>query len=802
MQSPHHDAIQEQDDGSAAAAAAAKIEHRIEEQRRHETRQVEAEVRALLNDAERVLANESETIPERILRPLHWLLWLDDTRETVLDPDNDTLDPQYKRSFKRLHRDRTQGIRPDPHTEYTTLVEVATAEGYISSITDKSQYAPVYLESITEPSARSVSDPTPIGRRRIAHDDPSGPSAREVVIPHQSCDHILAVALPRSGKDSTLTSLALNLQREHGYSFFSILDDGRMETPMVSIPADEDAILDSLDRFGQSPQAMNAEVYVPAMEGLPDALPANFRPFTISIDSLTPNLILRLAGVTTSDATCEQLIKKALDETLNNSGAVHELLSRLNGYSEGVTANIEWTEVHDTGGTTTTEDYTTQYEIGREKALKQAAQRLAQLAGEGLIASPSAATNIDMPTLIADQDTATVLCCNFLNSSHASLKYTIMDLWLRLIYRARDTNPRLPRVCLGIRELKNVAPSKLADVRYRDAIKTLRQTIFFLSTQGGSRRILLLGSTQKLNDVYKPVRTNMATKLLLRLGEEEIETLDRSYHFSREQKRQLSEFSIGMGMVMAGGDAYWPIEFRGAPCGLGLGDQHWLDRYGKAWGARVRQSAGDNWQQTHGNAAWWVHTKTATTYAPENRPPRIGDIYSEWYLLPQDFDAALGYVPDREEVTEDLVQTVLAERREHEIPARLAMEETGAGGRQKSLALDPAAEETTRMELAERHNLPQPCYPWLEMKQPKRQNLIEALHVINNHDDLTARKEIAPHLSYPGSTFGNYTNDDDSLGGVIEKQRGSGRYTLTPAGEAATNVDWDAVEEDLAEADI
>jgi len=43
---------------------------------------------------------------------------------------------------------------------------------------------------------------------------------------------------------------------------------------------------------------------------------------------------------------------------------------------------------------------------------------------------------------------------------------------------------------------------------------------------------MMLGSTQKLNDVYKAVRTNMPLKILLQLGEEEVMTLDKAYNFA------------------------------------------------------------------------------------------------------------------------------------------------------------------------------------------------------------------------------------------------------------------------------
>lgn len=788
---PAYNDIQSTDDTSAAVAAENKVEKRIRDRLRRENREVEAEVRRIISDAEDALSGESEHVPEKLLRQLHWYLWLDPDRPDLLNPYNDALDPQYKRYFERCHADRERGIRPDPTEEYKVLNEVAESLGYQSSVTDRSQYAPVRLEAIQEPGASTtVEEPTPIGRRRIGHDSSADPEQKEVVIPHGSCDHILAVALPRSGKDSTLASIGKNLWGEHGYSYFSILDDGRMETPMIAIPSDEGDIQDNLERLGQDPDAFDAEVFVPAMDGLPDRLPANFTEFSIGIDSLTPNLILRLAGVTKSDETVEARIKDALDKTLDTTGQVGELTSRLQSYAKSMEATIEWTEKREEqGGGIKTEMKSANYQMDAEDALNTAAQRLLQLAGEGLIASPDAVTNIDMQEVIANQERAAVLCCNFLREGQEALKYTIMDLWLRLIYQARDNNPRLPRVCLEIRELKNVAPSKLADVRYQDAIKTLRQTIFFISTQGGSRRILMLGSTQKLNDVYKPVRTNMATKVLLRLGEEEIETLTKSYHFSHEQKDQLSEFSVGQGMVLAGGNAAWPIELRGAPCGLGLGDQAWMDRYGKAWGARVRQADNDYWATKHADAEWWVHVPDAEVREMSAQPD-IDTPYSEWYLLSTDFPEGT----EREDVDRELVREVLPERRDYELKTSLSLTETDAINRQRDLSMSPNDSEDTGIdEIAEEYSVPQAIHDWLtDRTQSGREKMVEVCRALQDGEDIRTTNDIAELVSFSESTLRNYTSD--GLKPCFEKDT---FYELTPTGEQVANIDWDTLEERL-----
>jgi len=780
---------QPSDNTDTRIAVRNKLSDRIKQRRRKETLNTEAHVRELIRDAEGAIVGDDEITErtEELLEELHLYLWHDPERKATAAGD-DTLPADARYRFKQIHRRFTDGQDIEPTTWFETLVAVAKGLGYVEAFTDLTQYAPVRLETLDESGRQSnVETATSIGRRRIGADDAADLEDRTVEITHSSCDHILAVALPRSGKDSTITSIGMNLWKEHNYSYFSILDDGRMETPMLSIPNDEQAIRDNLERMGQDPEAFDAEVFVPAMDGIPAHLPSNFKPFTIGIDDLTPHLILRLAGITKSDANTEQRIKQALDKTLERTGEVTELVSRLQVYAEEMDATIEWTEKHDSkAGDGAVKTKSVQYHMDAEDALNKAAQRLAHLAGEGLVASPRAETNIDMASVIANQEQAAVLCCNFLTQGQEALKYTIMDLWLRLIYKARDQNSRLPRVCLEIRELKNIAPSKLADVRYKDTIKTLRQTIFFISTQGGSRRILMLGSTQKLNDVYKPVRSNMATKILLRLGEEEIETLDRSYNFSHEQMDQLSEFNIGQGMILAGGDAYWPIEFRGAPCGLGLGDRHWLDRYGIAWGARVRESEYDGWRSNHGDCAYWVDL-TENTVVTDDSVPEVGT----WHLLPEDFAGD----PEPEAIDQDAIDAALERRRDYPVKSDLSLRPTGFGDRQRELSLQQQDRDTTLSEVVDRHNIPEAVAPWLSKEAPTREQLVETCRAIDEHDELTKQSEIAEHIGWTRSTLATHLRKSESLEKCVTK---NGKYyELTPIGKRAAEVKWKVVMEEL-----
>lgn len=810
------------------------VREQRERQRRSADLETEGYVRALLKRARQAIGDDEMEIASMLLGEARSVLENDAdlpdllgnpetlAEETDLSPDEAAT---VRAQYERQRRIRQNGApTPDPTQELRALAYVARGLDYFSSIGDMTRYAPVTLENVDALYA-DPDQPQVIGRRRVAANSSADLEERAVELPHASCDHILAVALPRRGKDSTITSIGKSLMEDHGYKYISVMDDGRMETPMLSIPNDEQDIKDNLERLGQDPEAMRADVYVPAMDGIPEKLPANFEPFTIGIDSLTPRLILRLADVTGIDSTVEQRVRMALDETMNGSGSVNELVSRLKVYAKEMEVTIEWTELGDAGaendsedGAVSVEEHSTTYEMGGENAVKKAAQRLADLAGKGLIAGSEATTNLDIVDLVADNETAAVLCCNFLPDGQEGLKYTIMDLWLRLVYRARDKHPRLPRVVLEIRELKNIAPTNnVLGERHRDAIKTLRQTIFFLSTQGGSRRIMMLGSTQKLNDVYKPVRSNMATKILLQLGEEEVETLDRAHNFSDEMKRQLKEFGIGQGMIIAGGQAYWPIEFRGCPSGLGLGDQHWRDRYGLAYGARVREEDRAGWyprgRDAPGRPDWWVDANTGDVYATvEAGPPDIG----QWYLLPQDVepfldeghDAGLpGADAGAEEIAadggaatvpDDVVVDALAARRDQPVQQDLRLRPTEVDREYTTIDFDAEDRTTVEEEVIETFEIPNALRGWLDKPPEVLPRYGEAIAIVDEFDDLTRQQDITDHHSeWKRQAISHHIAPDGHLRECIRKVDGT--YQLTSLGERANQIDWKGVMQTLTD---
>ena len=766
-----------------------KLRSKLDRYRDRQNRSHEAHVRKLLKAAEKTLTEDTEVEPERVLAELHLYLRADTRLPHVLDPQVEEPSQRAKVRFKRYADARGKGISPPPVAELETYAEIAAALGYIHGVTDLTRYAPVRMEALDiagVDSSVAEGEATPVGRWRIAHDSERD-ADEEVVIPHKDCEHLLLLADPRKGKDSTGVSICANLHEEHGYKYFSLHDDGRNETPAMAIPNDETPIQKNLDEFGQEPRGLETAVFVPAID-LPDELPANFEPFTLGLASLTPEIITALAYVDPASST-EQRIKHALDQSLDGSGTVDELIDNLEKFADETTAEITVREAvtEDEADELGLDDgqYTRTYTMGEDDYLKQCAEALMQLAAEGLVADEDAPTNLDMVEEM-QKDRVAVLNCNFLDDSKEGLKYTLINLWLRMIYRARDTHPgKLPRAVCELRELKSLAPSKLTDVKYRKQIKAVMQTLFLIGSQGGSRRILLVGSSQKLNDIYKALRTNMPIKLLLQLSQEKVTSLkqDAGYSFTDKGEEYIQDCGTGMGMLISHGEKYYPIQWRGAPCGLGLGDMVWEHRYGMSMGYRVR-TAEQYWDGEKQDARAWID-EDGRVYDVDELEPE----YGEWYLLDED-------IPEPMVPGDDIdVQPVIAERREYPLPMELGHEQVSLDARSREMRLIATAEAEQKQKETEmrKYGIQGHLADWIEVQPGTRSRWLKVLRAVRD-EFCQSHNDIHEITGIPTGTISRWARREGKLKGAFEKD-GDGVYQLTRMGERALEVPWGEVAE-------
>ena len=782
--------IQPRDDAPTEVAVSGKLRKQIQEHRREQQLEAESHVRQLITLADDALTGQAEgVLPEEVLQELHYALRVDSDLPEVLTPGGDVeaeVSQTHKMRFVMHCRMRDKGQHPPCVQEYGTAVEIAEALGYFGSYHDRTRYAPVRLSPLSSSEPDTVQETTQIARRRVGASDAAELEQRAVNIDHSSCEHFLTVALPRQGKDSTACRLIGNLVNEHGYKAFSIFDDGRNETNMWAIPNDEEKIREIQARdFGQEPRGYPTKMFIPAAGDIPDELPENFQPFTIGVDDLTPEIVKRLASVSASNADTERRLGMAIKETVQQEGTVEALIQRIHDYADETEASISVTEVLDDEqrGERSTSTETVSYTMDEDKYLREIAKSLTMLAGDGLLGDRGQDTNLDMVEEFQHQERVAVLNCNYLEPHNAYLKYVLANVWVNLIYELRDDDTlRLPRAVLELRELKNLAPSVKSRARYSGIVSSLTQTLYEIATQGGSRRVLMVGSTQKLNGVNKAIRQNMPNKILLKCGEEEVKTLDKALSFSPKEEHQLKTFNKGWGMLIYNGEKKYPIQFCPALNGLGLGDYNWKDRYGQAMGARVPAFApypddADGWIDMDGD----LHQEAA---------PEEGD----WYLLPEDLPEDARPDPG-EAVPEEQLEAALQERREYELPQSLHMEPTNYSNTQREVTLVRAehAEERQKEKLQQEYDIPPVLGHWLEYGEEKRQRLLDCCRAISGHE-IEKQDDLGDMVGVSGTTISNYCNSDKELRACVD---GTGRgetMELTPIGERALQLPWSKME--------
>lgn len=806
--STHRRNLQPEDRTDTRSIARDKLESRIKHRTRKESREVEAYVRKLHREVENAIAGTEDTDrhPEALLEELHLYLWHDPGWPNVTHTDGPP-SPATAYQFNQIHDRFMQGADISPDLWYEVLADVAKGLGYYHSLEDLTRYEPVRFSKIDPaPGKASTSgEVTPIGRIRIGADEPIGPGDRSPIIEHKSCEHILSVALPRQGKDSTNVSLCANLKEDHNYKWISLWDDGRDETNMIGIPNDEEPIRENLDDMGQEPKGFDTRVYVPAMSGLPSELPGNFEPFTIGVGDLTGKLILQLGGFGADRNTINR-VEQALKDATNAKGdEVAVLVDRLEKYAEQVEATVTIRRLvdDDMGDEDVGEDAELgedehgateiRYEMDADDVLHECAQTVLHLAAEGLLANSDADTNLDMAEMVRRNDRVATLNCNYLEDRNEPLKYVITNLWLRLLLRVRDEDKSLPRVALEVRELKQIAPSTMKIVDYSDEVRPLRQTLYEIATQGGSRRILMVGSTQKLNDVAKPVRSNMPYKIFLKLDNGLIRTMDDEMQFPYELKEQLKGFNQGQGALKADENFFWPIWWRGAPCGLGDGDVPFERRYGQAYGYRVRAYDRDRWRPQEEALEWWADSD-GEVHEPDD-PPEI----DEWFLLSTDFPGCVG----RESIDGETVKRFAERRQEYAVPNDLTFQRTSVAYESREMRLEDIerAKERQMAELfsggqtattdgGEELRLPAALRPWLNCSKQVLEKLTRCLVEIDGRT-ITSQSELSDYTGIPEGTISVYLSDAERLEACY--QRTDSGYELTQIGETALEVDWSEV---------
>jgi hypothetical protein len=298
----------------------------------------------------------------------------------------------------------------------------------------------------------------------------------------------------------------------------------------------------------------------------------------------------------------------------------------------------------------------------------------------------------------------------------------------------------------------------------------------------------MVGSTQKVNDVERSIRVNMRNKIVLSNEDEGIKTLKESINIDNLEET-IKDFDPGQGLIHTPQWKRWPVEFGGARCGLSDKDRGWLDRYGIAWGARVREDPRDGWLNRHDDVEWWVEVNDIEAHEGEEKPA-IRDYYSDWYLLDRDFPTGTA----REDVDADLVTEVLEQRREYPVRSDLSLYDVSELRAERTETIRDA-EEAAEMHIEDaldEYDIPTVLEPWAHTTENKRENMQAVLKAVRDNR-VSSHSDISRYCTVGTSTISNYTSDDGELGACIVKDPATGGYDLTPVGEKALAVPWDEV---------
>jgi len=298
--------------------------------------------------------------------------------------------------------------------------------------------------------------------------------------------------------------------------------------------------------------------------------------------------------------------------------------------------------------------------------------------------------------------------------------------------------------------------------------------------------------------VYKPVRTNMPVKILLKLGEEEIMSLDRSYNFSPEQIQQLKDFKVGQGMLMEE-EPHWPIQWRGARCGLGLGDGKWKDRYAEAWGARVIDSFDkqQSWLNEYGDRDYYINARTGRIKPVDREAEQLPDL-GEWFVFPSDIFAhvpttfTLADLEPPDKIDRRLVETALEGRRDVPIPSDLSLQRVDRKThRSLSFESGEEADKKERRQILNQNDVPKPLEGLIgaNVKQT-RQNMLTVIEEIDKagDGDLNSMADLAEVSGIPKGTIGRWRTRRKDFPQMLDKK--DGEWVLTATGRRALKIEW------------
>jgi hypothetical protein len=381
-------------------------------------------------------------------------------------------------------------------------------------------------------------DKARLGYQRIVHGaEPPEllTNSREAIFAHHN-------GYGATGTGKTVQTSYVTLEKYHtdapqfgvkGFKIFEFDILGKGELACCFQPIDEShPLYGPCQEIGLEPESYPVEVLRPLIfvRGEPDLLyeqPEIVKPFTIALSdiSLVEWGTLCKGGLSPGQSN---LLSKALKELSNiDSASMYDLYVKCQEIIEsgaiGYGSHIEQMR-----GTPTIPLTKSVYSMREGKFLLQ---KLETLSDTGLIQpklwkGKPVSTNIDLPDILCDQKTISVLIIpKYKDLPH--LNYGIINYFLNHIYHLKSPNnpERVTQpVCLVIPELRNFVP-KTIDATQRYFVEPVKATLIDIVSAGAGMGICLVGDTQFFEQIDDDYRANVRSVAIFDLGEEAAEKI-------------------------------------------------------------------------------------------------------------------------------------------------------------------------------------------------------------------------------------------------------------------------------------
>jgi hypothetical protein len=320
-------------------------------------------------------------------------------------------------------------------------------------------------------------------------------------------------------------------------------DEGRLENAFYRFPEDRPELIRVNRKLipDWKPRSFPVEVWFPRYCGkeVTRQVPEYFKAFTLPLSDLSTDDLKTLMGLRAHEWTFagEAMIDRALAEIEPEDDFWVLIEKVLQGLKRGI-IRFDDEEIP----------------IGDRRSVFPMVRRLYELQQMGIISSHEDPRCIDFKQLLADKDQITSFTVYQIASIR--VRYGIWAYLLRKILDTKRVNVGLPRTVLFIREVRNLAPSKLGV--FADATYT-RRNLARIAREGRDVSIRLLVDSQRFMDVDIDLRSQIEFLILLRIYWSDVQEATSSVFMDWSTQLKIQRLERGVGCFIGRGMYRYPV---------------------------------------------------------------------------------------------------------------------------------------------------------------------------------------------------------------------------------------------------